>query len=172
MSEDFWTADDWDGRTVKLASTARPEWRVSGRGMVIALLAFGVATTAAMWIYWTLHVGPFRPLQDALAAAFPNSSPRVEGGQHKMHKGTPKILRVVLRVDFDPVSEKNRGEEMLGLVELIARKHIDLDAYDELEVFLYHGVPEQEVRQQEFKRTLRHPATPASPEKASQSAKS
>jgi hypothetical protein len=140
--------------------------------MVLILIAFGVLTTAGMWTYWTQHVGPFRPLQDALAAAFPNSSPRVEGGQRKMHKGTPKILRVVLRVGFDPVSEKSRGEEMVDLVKLVAAKHIDLDAYDELQVFLYHGVPEQEVRQQEYTRTLHKAATSPPPEKTSQSPKS
>jgi hypothetical protein len=122
--------------------------------MVLGMLVFGVLTTSSMWIYWTLHVGPFRPFQDALAAAFPHSSPRVDGGQRKMHKGTPKILRVVLRVEFDPVTESARGEEVVNVVEQIARKHLDLDAYEQLEVFLFQGVPEQEVRQQEYKRIL------------------
>jgi hypothetical protein len=122
---------------------------------VLGLIAFGVMTTSAMWIYWTLHVGPFRPFQDALAAAFPHSSPRVDGGQHKMHKGTPKILRVVMRVEFDPVAELATGEQVVDVVEQIARKHLNLGGYEELDVFLFHGVPEQEVRQQEYKRTLR-----------------
>ncbi len=152
MSDDFWSAEGWDSRT-----TPRLERRISGRGMVLGMLAFGLLTTSAMWVYWTLHVGPFRPFQDALAAAFPHSSPRVDGGQHKMHKGTPKILRVVMRVEFDPVNEASRGEQVVNVVEQIARKHLDLDAYDELNVFLFQGVPEQEVRQQEYTRNL-HPA--------------
>ena len=165
MGDDFWAADNWDSR-----ATRRPERRISGRGMVLGLLAFGVLTTTTMWVYWTLHTGPFRPLQDALAAAFPHSSPRVEGGQHKMHKGTPKVLRVVLRIDFDPIAEIRHGEEVVDSVEQIARKHIDLAAYDELEVILFQGVPEKSVRQQEFTRSLHPAATQGKPEKFSQNA--
>lgn len=121
MSDDFWANEDWDSRATQVGATGRPEWRISGRGMVLGMLAFGVLTTSSMWIYWTLHVGPFRPFQNALAAAFPHSSPRVDGGQRKMHKGTPKILRVVLRVEFDPVTESARGEQVVDLVEQIAQ---------------------------------------------------
>jgi hypothetical protein len=170
MSDDFWANENWDSRATQVGATGRPEWRVSGRGMVLGMLAFGVLTTSTMWIYWTLHVGPFRPFQDALAAAFPHSSPRVDGGQRKMHKGTPKILRVVMRVEFDPVAELARGEDVVDVVEQIARKHLDLDAYEELEVFLFQGVPEQEVRQQEYKRTLRPSGKSAKSEKLPQNA--
>ena len=137
--------------------------------MVIGMLAFGLATTAGMWAYWTLHTGPFRPLQDAIAAAFPHSSPRVEGGQHKMHKGTPLVLRIVMRVDFDPVTEKSHGEEVVDSVEKIASQHINLAAYDELDVFLFQGVPEQEVRQQEYNRILHAPEASTKSEKSAQS---
>jgi len=171
MSDDFWANEDWDSRAMQVGATGRPEWRISGRGMVLALLAFGVLTTSAMWVYWTLHVGPFRPFQDALAAAFPHSSPRVDGGQRKMHKGTPKILRVVLRVEFDPVTESARGEEVVNVVEQIARKHLDMDAYEELEVFLFQGVPEQEVRQQEYMRILPRAAKSGKSEKVSQNSR-
>ncbi len=109
MTNDSRPPDDLNSSAAPVPPT-RPERRVSGRAMVLGMLAFGTLTTAAMWVYWTLHVGPFRPLQDAIAAAFPHSSPRVDGGQRKMHKGTPKILRIVMRVDFDPVVETSRGE--------------------------------------------------------------
>src|SRR5580692_899571 len=155
MSDDFWSANDWDSRTTPVDSMGRPERRISGRGMVLAMLAFGVLTTSSMWVYWTLHVGPFRPFQDALAAAFPHSSPRVDGGQRKMHKGTPKILRIVMRVEFDPVSETSRGEEVVTAVEQIAGKHLDMSQYEELDVYLFQGVPEQSVKQHEYTRTLR-----------------
>ena len=113
MNQDFWASEDWDSRTVPIGPTTQPEWRVSGRWMVLGLIAFGVLTTGALWTYWNLHVGPFRPMQDALAVTFPHSSPRVDGGQRKMHKGTPKVLRVVMRVDFDPVLEPARGETVV-----------------------------------------------------------
>ncbi len=149
MADEFWTREDWDSRATK-----RPDRRVSGRGMVLGMLAFGVLTTTSMWVYWTLHTGPFRPFQDALAAAFPHSSPRVDGGQRKMHKGTPKILRVVMRVDFDPTADVARGEKVVDSIEQIAGRYLDLSTYDELEVHLFEGVPEKEVRQQEFTRQL------------------
>jgi hypothetical protein len=170
MTQDFWANEDWDSRAVP-ARTTQPVWRVSGRWMVVGLIAFGVLTTASMWIYWTLHVGPFRPLQDALAVAFPHSSPRVNGGQRKMHKGTPRVLRVVLRVDFDPVLEKARGEGVVDVVQGMAGKYLDLGNYDELQVFLFHGVPEQELRQQEYNRTLHPSATSAKPENSAQTPK-
>jgi hypothetical protein len=136
----------------------RPDARVSGRAVVIGMFTFGIAATSILWIYWTLHTGPFRPLQDALAVEFPGSVPRVDGGQRKMHKGTPKILRVVLRVDFDPVTGTRQGQQTLDRVEKLARHHIDLNAYDVLDVYLYHGVPERDLREKEFERTLKRSA--------------
>ena len=171
MSDDFWSANDWDSRTTPVDSMGRPERRISGRGMVLAMLAFGVLTTSSMWVYWTLHTGPFRPFQDALAAAFPHSSPRVDGGQRKMHKGTPRILRVVMRVDFDPSADAAHGEKVVDSVERIADQYLDLATYEELEVFLFQGVPEKEVRQQEFTRHLPSTAISGKPDKSSQSTK-
>jgi hypothetical protein len=168
MSDDLWSSDDSDSQTGR-QTAVRPARRISGSGIVIGMLAFGLATTACMWTYWTLHTGPFRPLQDAIAAAFPHSSPRVEGGQHKMHKGTPLVLRIVMRVDFDPVTQTAHGEEVVDSVEKIASQHVDLAAYDELDVFLFQGVPEQEVRQQEYDRVLHPPEVSTKPEKSSQS---
>ncbi|HEV7999624.1 MAG TPA: hypothetical protein VGP63_07080 [Planctomycetaceae bacterium] len=172
MGEDFWSGEDWNSRATK-----RPERRISGRGMVLAMLAFGVLTTTSMWVYWTLHTGPFRPFQDAIAAAFPHSSPRVDGGQRKMHKGTPRILRVVMRVDFDPTTDAARGEQVVDSVEQIAGQYLDLSTYEDLELFLFQGVPEKDVRQQEFTRHLRSAAVSersaavsGKPEKSSQSA--
>src|SRR5580658_10351763 len=115
--------------------------RVSGRGVVLAMFAFGITATAGLWMYWSMHTGPFRPLQDALAKEFPGSVPRVDGGQRKMRKGRPTILRAVLRVDFDPVTETAKGEQILDRVERLSRQHIDLSGYDVLDVYLYEGVP-------------------------------
>ncbi len=134
---------------------SRPARRVSGSGVVLAMFAFGIAATAGLWTYWTLHTGPFRPLQDALAKEFPGSVPRVEGGQRKMHKGTPPILRAVLRVHFDPVTETAKGEQILDRVEKLARQHLDLSQYEVLDVYLYEGVPEQAIREREFERQLK-----------------
>jgi hypothetical protein len=139
---------------VSRRSTLDPPRRISGRVVVVGLFLFGIGLVSLLWIYWKLHTGPFRPLQDALAAEFPGSSPRVEGGQHKIHKGTPKTLRATLRVDFDPERETRRGEEMLDRVQEIAKRYDDLISYEVLEVFLFHGVPEQDLKQREFERNL------------------
>ncbi len=138
----------------ELRSAPPPAPRVSGRAVVFGMFAFGLAATGFLWVYWTLHTGPFRPLQLALAKEYPHSVPRVEGGQRKMHKRTPMILRVTLRVDFDPETETSRGERVLGRVEEIARQHLDLSAYERLEVYLYEGVPENALRQKEYQRDL------------------
>jgi hypothetical protein len=132
-----------------------PAARVSGRVVVVAMFLFGITTTTGLWTYWTFHTGPFRPLQDALAKEFPRSLPRVDGGQRKMRPGMPKILRVVLRVEFDPVAESGKGEQLLTRVEAVSRRHIDLDQYDVLDLYLYEGVPEQEIREREFERKLK-----------------
>jgi hypothetical protein len=133
----------------------RPAARVSGRVVVVAMFTFGITATAALWTYWTLHTGPFRPLQDALAQEFPGSLPRVDGGQRRLKKGMPKILRVVLRVEFDPITETAKGQQVLDRVEVVSRRHIDLGEYDVLDVYLYEGVPEQSLRENEFERKLK-----------------
>ena len=132
-----------------------PTPRVSGRAVVFGMFAFGIGATGSLWLYWTLHTGPFRPLQKALAAEFPHSVPRVEGGQRKMHKHTPRILRVTLRVDFDPETETSRGQRVLDRIEEIARQHVDLSSYDVLEAYLFQGVPESALRQKEYQHDLR-----------------
>jgi hypothetical protein len=137
------------------APKPHPPRRVSGTAVVIGMFAFGITATAALWTYWTLHTGPFRPLQDALAKEFPGSVPRVDGGQRKLRKGMPTILRAVLRVNFDPVTETAKGEEILNRVERLARQHVDLSQYDVIDVYLYEGVPEQAIREREFERKLK-----------------
>ena len=47
---------------------------------------------------------------------------------------------------------------MLDQVEAVARRHVDLDHYDVLDLYLYQGVPEQTIREREFERKLH--ATP------------
>jgi hypothetical protein len=147
--DELWMNEDEEAQPLPPAS------RVSGRVVVVAMFLFGITATAGLWGYWTLHTGPFRPLQDALATEFPNSIPRVDGGQRKLRKGMPKILRAVLRVEFDPTMETAKGEETLARVEKIARQHIDLDQYEYLDVYLYEGVPEQVIREREFERKLK-----------------
>jgi hypothetical protein len=34
------------------------------------MFAFGIVATGTMWAYWHLHLMPFMPLQESLAAEF------------------------------------------------------------------------------------------------------
>ena len=117
-----------------------------GRWVVLAMFAFGLLATGGMWLYWELHTRPFRPLQEAIVQAFPGSNPRVQGGQAKMHKGTPRILRIVMRVDFDPVSQADRAQQVASQVAALARRHQDLSRYDRVEVGLFQPLAEQDPR--------------------------
>ena len=88
---------------------------LSGRWVVIGLFAFAITLTVALWVYWKLHRAPFLQWEQFLAGEFQGSSPLVEGGQRKMHRGTPRILRITLKVDFDPQADERRAREFADL---------------------------------------------------------
>lgn len=68
------------------------------------LFVYAGLMVGAMYLYWELYTRPFRPLQEAINAQYPNSMPRVIGGKHKSHReGSKPTLRVVVTVDFDPL---------------------------------------------------------------------
>lgn len=110
---------------------------LSGRKVVAGMFLFGITATGGMWVYWKLHVAPFTPLQQALAAEFEASRPLVEGGQRKMHKNTPRILRITMHAPFNPAADRQAclrfGEQVLAFV----RAREDLARYDELHLYLY-----------------------------------
>ncbi len=113
--------------------------------MVLGMFAFGILATGILFAYWQWHTAPFQELQMALAKEFPGCRPRVEGGQHKTHKGTPRILRVVLKVDFRPDQKTARSEAMADRVMVLAAIHLHqepLTDYEVVEIHLYY--PEQE----------------------------
>lgn len=80
-----------------------------GRWVVTAMFLFAAVLTATMWIYWRMHIGPFLPLQRKLVEEWPDSRPRVQGGQRKMHRDTPRILQVTMYIDFDPTSSTGKA---------------------------------------------------------------
>ncbi|MFN0055352.1 MAG: hypothetical protein ACKV0T_24665 [Planctomycetales bacterium] len=118
----------------------------------MTLFLFGTVSTAGIWIYWKLHLAPFLPLQRALANAFPESLPRVDGGwaRNEFRKGPPR-LRILLRVPFPPDRPDDRVEETVKRVIELAREHVDFTAYDELEIYLVQHIPERTPRQYEYK---------------------
>ncbi len=131
-----------------------PAREISGRWVVAGMFAFAILLTSGLWIYWKLHIAPFIPLQQALAAEFEGAQPRVEGGQRKMHQGTPRILRITMKVDFDPVASVAKAEEYADRVEASIRRNTDITPYSTLELHLFQLQPEQEIRQRTVERKL------------------
>lgn len=130
-----------------------PEFRtLGGRSVVLGMLGFGVLMVAAMWLYWEAYTRPFRPLQNAINAEYPGSSPRVIGGRHKSHKeGSPNLLRIVIYVDFDPeTAEQSTLDEYVERLHTLAAEHLDLSGYDQLEIHLAQRLPEEKTRQRSF----------------------
>lgn len=138
---------------------ASPGKRVSGptrgRWVVLAMFGFGIVATGGIWIYWKLHLAPFLPLQKALAAEFPKSSPRVDGGWRKgnFKVGRP-TLRLVLRVPYAPLERDVRVPATIERVTALAREHLDLTRYETLEIYLVHYVPEKAPQQYEYRRKI------------------
>ena len=137
---------------------AKPDPRISGTKVVFAMFSMGVLATGLLWFYWDLHLQPFMPLQTALAEEFEKSSPRVDGGQRKSHKGTPRVLRVVMRVPFDPNSSAAEVQTAIHqrverTIEL-ARVYSAFEEYDVLDVHLFQEEKEQRISQKTFSRDI------------------
>jgi hypothetical protein len=118
----------------------------SGTKLVIGLFVFATMMGMGLWTYWYLHTRPFQPLQMAIHQEFPKSYPRVQGGQRKMHQNTPRILRIMLTVQFDP-KPPEADEQVAAMVERLeelARQHIDFDSYEQFEVHLVQRRPEHD----------------------------
>ncbi|MEZ6064294.1 MAG: hypothetical protein R3B90_00980 [Planctomycetaceae bacterium] len=118
--------------------------RFGGRALVFLMLGFGVVMTGIMFAYWELYTREFRPLQAAIAAEFPESTPRAIGGTHKSHlPGHPSVMRIIIRVDFDPRSAEQQAREAANRLTEIARRKIDISKYQVFEIFLTYNDPER-----------------------------
>jgi hypothetical protein len=149
----------------EMRPTASPR-EFSGTKLIIGLFVFAGVLSSGLWTYWYLHTRPFQPLQLAIHEAFPKSYPLVQGGQRRMDQQTPRVLRITLRVDFDPnpdlatttAAERNgvdrRVEAIVDQLTQLARQHVDLDAYDLLEVHLFQKRPEHKSQMRTVVREL------------------
>lgn len=120
--------------------------KFSGTKLIIALFTIALLMSSSLWVYWYLHTRPFQPLQLAISQAFPKSYPYVQGGQRKMHKQTPRILRITLQVPFDPkpAEADEQVEAVVTRLEELARQQVDLLSYDQFEVHLVQRRPEHD----------------------------
>jgi len=122
---------------------------------VLGLLVFGCLLIGVLWFYTVLHTGPFQELRNAIDSEFPDSSPQVEGGQRKIHKGSPKILRITLRVHEDPRHDDQRVGEMVERLVSLAEQHHGLGGYEILDVYLVWFRPENKAVSRHEEREVR-----------------
>ncbi|MCA9071630.1 MAG: hypothetical protein KDA84_22040 [Planctomycetaceae bacterium] len=127
---------------------------IPGVWVVVGMFAFGSMATGILFVYWHFHTAPFKELQSALAAEFEGSRPRVDGGQRKQHKDTPRILRVVLKVEFPPRLEKAKSEEVADRVMELAKEHHPLENYDTVEIHLYWPEKEKTIHEYLIERKV------------------
>ena len=128
----------------------------SGSKLVIGIFAVAIAMAASVWIFSYLHMKPFQPLQVAIHRAFPKSYPQVQGGQRRMHRNTPKILRITMQVPFDPEAQEAE-EQVAGVVarlEELARQHINFTSFEVFEIHLVHRVPEHSAKKRTITRDI------------------
>jgi hypothetical protein len=130
---------------------------IPGYWVVAGMFVFGLIATGILFAYWHFHTAPFQELQAALAREFEGSRPRVEGGQRKQHKETPRILRIILKVDFHPDEDKVRAERIADRVMDLAAKHHDVTAYDIAEIHLFWPEQEREIHRTIIERPVRGP---------------
>lgn len=130
---------------------------LSGKAVILTMFGFATVITATLWFYWRLHVGPFLPLQQKLAAEFPDSRPRVEGGQRKMHKGTPKILRITMKVEFNPTTDRKAAESFADRVYSFVQQEFSLEEYEVLELHFYWPDPEKTIKAVTIERKIGEP---------------
>lgn len=138
---------------------------VSGTKVVVAMFALAITATSILWFYWDMHLMPYMPLQAALAEEFENCSPRVDGGQRKMHKGTKMILRVVMRVPFDPtLSDMDVQDQIETRItrtrELAETRVSNFYKFETLEVHMYYQLKEKTIQQKTFEKTLKESVPP------------
>ena len=127
---------------------------ISGRWMVVGMFLFGICATGILYFYWRMHNAPFLPLQQALANRFEDSRPRVEGGQRKIHKDTPRVLRIIMKVDFHPDQNDQKVNALVKEVAEVAGEHQNLEEYDLLEVHLFWPEPQRTIHERTLEMEL------------------
>ena len=129
--------------------------RSSRRGvwLVIGLLGFGLLLTGGLYVYLTLHRGPFLELTVALAEEFPDSAPHVEGGKRRLDEPGDRILRVVMK--RPPSVEPGRESQIFAkrIARFIAGRD-ELARFDVLEIHLYTLIPGGEISEQSVRFTV------------------
>ena len=109
-----------------------------GPRVVLGMFLFASLISSGLWIYFELHTRPFRELTDQLGETFPHSSPRVEGGKAGLHKQTARVLRIVMRISYNPYEDEQRFLKQQSEILSIASQKKRLNQYDECEIHLFY----------------------------------
>ena len=114
----------------------------SGRWVVAVMFIFAATVVGSFWVYWGLSNRPFRPLQAAILAEYPDTFPQVAGGFARGESGA--TLRVVVRTfDFDPNEDRTAAESLADRIEELADETLPLADYRTIEVILFHTYREK-----------------------------
>ena len=119
----------------------------------------GITATGLLYAYSTLHLGPFKPLQEAIVKEFPGSSPRVDGGKKRMQLDTPTILRILMKSEIDLLSEDEESvRKMLAMrkriAELVGEK-VTLPDLAILELHVYKLLQEDQILKRSYRLDLK-----------------
>jgi hypothetical protein len=135
------------------------ERTVSGRWLVIGMFVMGITLTSLLYAYSKLHLGPFRPLQDAIVKEFPGSAPRVDGGKKKPSKNTPTILRILVKTEIDLLSKTEESEQQLIFMRKrigeLALEKAPLPDLSILEIHIYKLLKEDEIHKRSYRMDLK-----------------
>ena len=71
-----------------------------------------------------------------------------------MRRGDPRILRIVLKVEFDPETDQRQAKGVADRAVELARTHHDLSRYDEVQIHLYWPEPEREIVERQIVRKI------------------
>lgn len=134
---------------------------LTGRKVVVAMFAMGICATAFLYGYWTLHLMPFMPLQQAIVAEFPGSAPRVNGGKKKLHKDTPVMLQIGMKLKFDPTATDEKTvasvKALQSRVYQLVKEKVDFPGLNIIELYIYQLLQEQDIRERSFRLNVSNP---------------
>ncbi len=141
------------------ATTSPSPRTISGRWLVIGMFAMGITATGLLYAYSTLHLGPFKPLQEAIVKEFPGSSPRVDGGKKRMQLDTPTILRILMKSEIDPLSEHEESVRkmtaMRNRIAELVRENVTLPDLAILELHVYKLLQEDQILKRSYRLDLK-----------------
>jgi len=145
----------------EMSSSATGRSFLTGRKVVASMFVMGICATAFLYGYWTLHLMPFMPLQEAIVAEFPGSAPRVNGGKKKLHKDTPTILQIGMKLKFDPTGTDavtfGAVQNVQSRIHELVKQKVNFPELDIVELYIYQLQQERDIRERSFRLDYRQP---------------